>query len=89
MFNHNFPVRNSRANFKTTLEIGAGLGEHIQYEKLTPFQEENYYANEFRENMAAEIHKRFPRVQSVIGDCQQRFAFADGFFDSVIAVHVL
>ena len=43
----------------------------------------------FRENMAAEIRKRFPRVQTVVGDCQQSFAFADGYFDRVIAVHVL
>jgi SAM-dependent methyltransferase len=88
-FNHNFPVRHSPPGFKTTLEIGAGLGEHIHYEKLSPVQEENYYANEFRENMAAEIRRTFPRVQTVVGDCQQRFVFADGFFDRVIAVHVL
>jgi SAM-dependent methyltransferase len=88
-FNHNFPVNHSRRNFKTTLELGAGLGEHLKHEKLTPEQEENYYANEFRENMAAEIRKRFPRVQTVVGDCQQRFAFADGFFDRILAIHVL
>jgi SAM-dependent methyltransferase len=89
IFNHNFPVKYSKPNFKTTLELGAGLGEHIHYEKLTPEQEENYHANEVRENMAAEIRKRFPRVQTVVGDCQQSFAFADGYFDRVIAVHVL
>ena len=88
-FNHQFPVRHSRAGFKTTLEIGAGLGEHLRYETLTPEQERNYYANDFRENMAAEIRKSFPRVQTVVGDCQQRFDFPDGFFDRVIAVHVL
>lgn len=88
-FNHEFPVRHSGTDFTTTLEIGAGLGEHIHYEKLTPSQEENYYANEFRENMAAEIRKNFPRVKTVVGDCQQRLDFPDGFFDRVIAVHVL
>ncbi len=88
-FNHHFPVRHSPAGFTTTLEIGAGLGEHLQYEKLTPTQEQNYYANEFRENMAAEIRRRHPRVQTVVGDCQQRLDFTDGFFDRVIAVHVL
>lgn len=88
-FNHEFPVRHSPPDFTTTLEIGAGLGEHLRYERLSPAQEENYYANEFRANMAAEIRKAHPRVQTVIGDCQQRFDFADGFFDRVIAVHVL
>ncbi|CAN5745067.1 hypothetical protein BH20VER1_BH20VER1_21110 [soil metagenome] len=88
-FNHEFPVKRSRADFVTTLEIGAGLGEHLRYEKLTPEQEENYYANELRENMAAEIRKSFPRVKTIVGDCQQPLGFADGFFDRIIAVHVL
>jgi Methyltransferase domain len=88
-FNHNFPVDHSPAGFKTTLEIGSGLGEHLEYEKLTPEQEQNYYCNEYRANMAAEIQRRFPRVQTVIGDCQQRMDFADGFFDRILAIHVL
>jgi SAM-dependent methyltransferase len=87
-FNHTFPVRHSQPGFRTTLEVGSGLGEHIGYEKLTAEQEANYYANEFRPNMAAEISKRFPRVKTVVGDCQKRMDFADGFFDRVIAVHV-
>ncbi len=88
-FNHNFPVKYTRPGFQTTLEIGAGLGEHLAYEKLTPEQERNYYCNEFRENMAAEIRRRFPKVNTVVGDCQQRMDFADGYFDRVLAVHVL
>lgn len=88
-FNHEFPVKYSRPGFKTTLEIGAGLGEHLRYERLTPEQEENYYANEFRENMAAQIRATYPRVKTVVGDCQQRLDFRDEFFDRVIAVHVL
>lgn len=88
-FNHRFPVIHSQPDFRTTLEIGAGLGEHLHYEKLTPEQERNYYCNEYRENMAAEIRRRFPNVQTVVGDCQQRMDLADGYFDRVIAVHVL
>jgi ubiquinone/menaquinone biosynthesis C-methylase UbiE len=88
-FNHNFPVANSPASFLTTLEIGAGLGEHLTYEKLTPLQEENYYCNELRENMAAEILRRFPRVKTVQADCQLHLDFPDGYFDRIIAVHVL
>ena len=89
IFNHNFPVRYSQPDFRTTLEIGTGLGEHLHYEKLTPEQKRNYYALELRENMAAEIRRRFPWVQAIVGDCQSRLAFADGCFDRVIAVHVL
>jgi SAM-dependent methyltransferase len=88
-FNHRFPVDHSPTGFKTTLEIGAGLGEHLEYEQLTPEQEANYHCNEYRENMAAEIRRRFPRVQTVVADCQQRMDFPDGFFDRYLAIHVL
>lgn len=88
-FNHRFPIRHSPPNFQTTLEIGAGLGEHLHYEKLSPAQEHGYHCNEFRENMAAEIRRRFPNVRTVVGDCQRRLDFPDGSFDRVIAVHVL
>jgi len=88
-FNHNYPLRSSPGGFRTTLEIGAGLGEHLHYEKLTPEQEENYVALELRENMAAEIRRQFPRVRTVLGDCQRRTDFPDGFFDRIIAIHVL
>jgi SAM-dependent methyltransferase len=88
-FNHLFPVKHSPAGFKRTLEIGAGLGEHLEYEQLTPEQTEGYYCNEFRPNMAAEIERRFPAVHTVVGDCQQRMEFPDGFFDRYLAIHVL
>lgn len=88
-FNHKFPVQHSRPGFVSTLEIGAGLGEHIRYEKLSAEQENNYHALELRANMAAEIRRHFPRINVVVGDCQQRTEFADGTIDRVIAVHVL
>jgi SAM-dependent methyltransferase len=88
-FNHKFPIAHSQPGFKTTLEIGAGLGEHLEWEKLTPEQERGYHCNELRENMAAEIRRRFPNVQTNVGDCQQRLDFPDGYFDRYIAIHVL
>ena len=88
-FNHKFPVQHSRPGFTSTLEIGAGLGEHIRYESLSPEQEKNYHALELRENMAAEIRKNFPRVNVAVGDCQQQLSFPEASMDRVIAVHVL
>ena len=88
-FNHGFPVKHSPPGFKTTLEIGAGLGEHLEYETLSDEQQRGYYCNERRENMAAEITRRFPNVKTVIADCQQRLDFPDGYFDRYIAIHVL
>lgn len=88
-FNHGYPVWHAPAAFERTLEIGAGLGEHIEYETLTVEQRKNYYALELRENMSAEISRRYPDIHSITGDCQQRLDFADGFFDRVLAIHVL
>lgn len=39
--------------------------------------------------MAAEIRLRFPGVLTTVGDCQRRIPYEDGYFDRVIAIHVL
>jgi SAM-dependent methyltransferase len=88
-FNHQFPVRHSQASFTTSLEIGAGLGEHLEYEKLNSAQLAGYFCNEMRPSMAATIERRFPEVRTVVGDCQERMDFQDSFFDRIIAIHVL
>ena len=67
-FNQLFAVKHSPSDFTTTLEIGAGLGEHLAHERLSPEQERNYYCNELRPNMAAEIKRRFPGVHTVVSD---------------------
>jgi SAM-dependent methyltransferase len=88
-FNHGYPLRNAPADFVRTLEIGAGLGEHLRYERLTDEQRRNYVAVELRPEMAAEISRAHPGIQVVVGDCQERLEFPDGWFDRVLAVHVL
>jgi len=82
-------VRNAPRDFRRTLEIGPGLGEHLEHERLTDAQAANYYAVDIRDNMAADIKRRFPRINTVVADCQKRMAFEDGFFDRIIAIHVL
>src|SRR3982750_1579100 len=42
-FNHGYPVWHAPARFRTTLEIGAGLGEHILHEPLSDEQMRNYH----------------------------------------------
>jgi SAM-dependent methyltransferase len=88
-FNHTYPVHNSRPGFVSTIEIGAGLGEHLNHERLTPEQEREYYAVELRENMAARLSEAHPRVNTIVGDCQERLEFKDGRFDRYLAIHVL
>lgn len=88
-FGHSFVRRASPPGFVRTLEIGAGLGEHLEYERLTPEQERGYHALDLRENMIAELVRRRPAIQGMVGDCQRRLDFPDGHFDRVIAIHVL
>lgn len=88
-FNHLYSVRNAPEGFRRTLEIGAGLGEHLIYENLSEVQGANYTALEVRQNMVDEIRKRFPAIKVALGDCQTRLDFADGHFDRILAIHVL
>ena len=88
-FNHKYPVRYAPKQFLRTLEIGAGLGEHLSYERLTPEQKSHYVALELRQNMADRIKRRFPEFQTCVGDCQVRLDFQDGYFDRILAIHVL
>ncbi len=86
-FNHRYPLADRPAKTPCrTLEIGAGLGEHLVYERL---EGQDYYCIELRAAMAQQIAMRFPGVKTVIGDCQQHLDFADGFFDRILAIHVL
>ena len=88
-FNHGYPVKNAPKHFSRTLEIGAGNGEHLKYEKLSDEQLANYYAVDIRANMLAEIQKKFPKVNAVLSDCQKKLEFADDYFDRIMAIHVL
>ena len=88
-FCHQYPVIHGPRNFQRTLEVGAGLGEHIEYEKLTPEQESNYFALDSRENMIERLKARFPKVHGCLGDCQARLNFPDGYFDRIVAINVL
>lgn len=85
-FNHGFPVqeRNSTTKMRT-LEIGSGLGEHINYENLS---DQEYFAVELRGNMAKKISIKYPAVNVVIGDAQN-LLFKSDYFDRVLAIHVL
>jgi SAM-dependent methyltransferase len=88
-FNHTYVVRTAPEGFVRSLEIGAGNGEHLRYERLSSVQRENYFALDIRENMVAELRKKHPEINSIVGDCQDRIDFADGHFDRILAIHVL
>lgn len=88
-FNHGFPARTAAdaiGGRTTTLEIGAGLGEHLHYEDLS---RQKYYALELRQNMAEVIKSNFPEVEVEVCDIQKETPYDTEMFDRVIAVHVL
>ncbi|MEN9450438.1 MAG: hypothetical protein RJA83_1052 [Pseudomonadota bacterium] len=88
-FNNNYVIKNKPLNFTKTLEIGAGLGEHLFYEALTIEQRKNYVALELRANMAEKIRNNHPDIRVLVGDCQQKIAAQDNEFDRILAIHVL
>jgi ubiquinone/menaquinone biosynthesis C-methylase UbiE len=88
-FNHGYVVRHRPGRGGRTLEIGAGIGEHLEYEQLGPDEQRDYHALELREVMCAEIRRRFPNASAITGDCQQTLPFPDDYFDRVVAIHVL
>ena len=88
-FNHSYVVNHAPKNFKRTLEVGAGNGEHLKYEKLSKMQSDQYFALDIRQNMIDELRKSFPNIHAIVGDCQKRIDFPDNYFDRILAIHVL
>ena len=88
-FNHKWVVDNGSCPCGMaqcrTLELGAGLGDHIAYEPSN----RNYVAVEVRENMAEQIRRRFHRVDVWAIDCQNELPFPDQHFHRIIAIHLL
>jgi ubiquinone/menaquinone biosynthesis C-methylase UbiE len=39
--------------------------------------------------MIDELRNNFPEINSVVADCQQKMNFKDGYFDRILAIHVL
>jgi len=88
-FDHGFVVRTAGKSFLRSLEIGAGLGEHLRYEKLSAEQMANYFAVDIRQNVIDKLRAVHPGVNAILGDCQDRLDFPDGYFDRIIAIHIL
>jgi SAM-dependent methyltransferase len=83
-FNNQYAVRSARPG--RTLEIGAGLGEHLPYEDLAA---QEYHTVELSETMAEGIRRDCPSAVTVTADCQRRLPYDDASFDRALAIHVL
>jgi SAM-dependent methyltransferase len=84
-FNHRYPLKSSKKDIRT-LEIGAGIGAHIAYEDIS---RQEYHANELRPELCRQIQELFPGVTAIAGDCQLGLPYEAGYFDRILAIHVL
>jgi SAM-dependent methyltransferase len=84
-WSHSYPLATARPAIRT-LEIGAGLGEHLAYEDPG---NQDYVALELREEMADVIRERVPAVSTHVGDIEAGLDVEPASFDRVIALHVL
>ena len=89
-FNHNYSAKSHiLSNFKkdiSTLELGCGIGNHIDYENLK-FQ--NYHVVDIRANVLSEVKKKNKNVKILNSDIQKKMPFNDNFFDRINAIHIL
>jgi ubiquinone/menaquinone biosynthesis C-methylase UbiE len=69
-----------------TLEIGAGLGAHMEFEDLAA---QDYFCQEMREEFCEHLRRRILADRVAGGDIQQRQAWPDAAFDRVVAIHLL
>ena len=84
-FGHEYAARTFEKGCKT-LDIGAGNGAHLKYENLDA---QEYTALEYSRELIQDINRLYPKVKTVIGDCQKPMDFQKDYFDRVLAIHVL
>ncbi len=85
-FNHGFIAQLPVPNGSQTLEIGAGLGEHLRFEDLT---RQKYFCMDYREAYCRELGRLLPADRILCGDIEQRQPWPDASFNRIIAIHVL
>lgn len=91
-FNHGYPAAlvakaNPGAESRIkTLEVGAGLGEHLGWENLT---NQDYEMLEYRESWVELLRRKFPLQKSYHADIQTKTNFESDSFDRIVIIHVL
>jgi len=87
-FNHNYVAKSKAITKKNNnvLEVGAGIGNHLRYEK---FLNQNYHCLKLRDNMIKEIKKKFPKVKCIKANIEKKTNFKNNYFDRIHAIHVL
>jgi SAM-dependent methyltransferase len=84
-FNHGYPLKTFSPGCRT-LEIGAGIGSHLKWEK---YSQQDYHCLELRAELCERIRQAYPGVKAIAADCQKALPFPENFFSRVLAIHVL
>jgi SAM-dependent methyltransferase len=69
-----------------TLEVGAGIGGHLPFEDLS---RQDYYCLELRSEWCEKLRGLHNIREVQQGDIETKTPYPDGFFDRVVAIHVL
>lgn len=86
LFNQTYVLPRKILKGSRTLEIGGGLGAHLEFEE---WADQEYTVLEMRPEFVEKLKERWPGVEVVQGDIQRRCSFEDDTFDRVVAIHVL
>lgn len=72
-FNHQYSIKYLlKNNFKkniNTLELGSGIGSHLDYEDVSL---QNYYVVDIRENVLNEVKKKNKNINILLSDVQKK-----------------
>src|SRR5690349_5474175 len=68
-FNHGYTANLSHIIGSKTLEIGAGLGEHLKHENL---KTQEYYCLDYRQKFCDQLKSLLPEGRIICGDIQQK-----------------
>ena len=85
-FNQGFPASLELAVGTKTLEIGAGIGAHLEFEDLG---RQEYHVLELREEFCERLRMKLEPERVHCGNIEQRTAFPDVNFGRIIAIHML
>jgi len=85
-FNHGWPARLPHKPGSRTLEIGAGLGAHIEFEDVS---DQEYHCLELRESFTRQLAQKLGSERVLRADIQTGTPYAAKSFDRIVAIHVL
>lgn len=85
-FHQGYPAKLKVPAGAKTLEVGAGIGGHLQFEDL---RNQDYHVLEMRHDYCDVLRTKLARDRVICGTIEERQPFEAGYFDRVVAIHVL